>query len=613
MNTRELYLDYNHTFAPQWYTRYNWAEKEHAVLNCKECLELITSFSEKCFITFSESIISGEYIVYLGLGEQLDQFRSQLQDINVDEIENSLEFKTVAEFFNKFNRGLSLMIDTYESFIITLQNKYRLENHHYLVNAFSIKGRNRDLTPLFRVFCDIAVKVSFLDHFFASNENTIRDIIFCKYELEKQISQNSGRVKEVLCAIVYKCNYLLFKLLRAEGTENPEYLLDFKKHSLDEGTGSKELDKYIRLYNFYYKEDYSENEPELIEIRPRVLNGHLFFADFVLLAKYYKDSSYATEVQFNNLIKEFDEKYSRAMPSFGERNYDIYAIKTLKNYIYNCRLSFLLNNPDLKYERAKSEMESIRAIQNETGVFNFYPYKKIVEFYIKKLQEYLHSDNFDGQVFDVRLAEIRKEFKHLESAVKWSREIYFFPILNLYKDCCVIDSVSAIKIFTPSSYSRLVDYDVIESVMEDLKQDIRQLVAEKAIIIDAGSIKALKAEIIQAKRSSIEIFGIFTGVVALVFGGINLFSDKEIPQEVIYAISSSEENSSAFWQSILVQKAFNFASFGLSLFIFGALLYFISIPREKTLKDYFHHPKSLLFAILFGFSLILLTIVLLRQ
>ena len=555
----------------------------------------------------------GEYIVYLGLDEQLSLFKEQLIDIEpTGELSSCQELMKFSYEFNKFNRAISFVIDSYRYFIITLQNKYRLDNHHYLVNAFSKKGRDRDLSPLFRLFCDIELPITYLDHFFVSSDSQIRELIYSKNELESQIKNNDGRIKDILYVFLTKCNFLLIKLLRGKEADNPEYLLDFEYHLLDKDTGSKVFNTYLRLYDFYYKESYGENEPEIVEIRPRILEKSLSFKDIVLLAKYYKDTDSATIIQYDNLVKEFDSKYAQALSLFGERNYDKYAIRTLKNYIVNCRLSFVLKRIRPDFDQAVNEIEKIRAIQNETGIYNFYPYKKIVEYYIHCLKDYLHSDTFEERTFDARFIETRKELRSLISAVKWCKECSFFPILNLFKDCTEVDDVLNFKVFTPSSYSRYVDYDELSNCIEDLKHELRQLEAEKAIIIETENVKELKREVSDARRTVIEVFGIFTGVVALVFGGMDLFTDKEIPQSVINTISSSGENAVSYWNSIISSKLSSYLAFGSSLVVFVSLIYFIALPRENSFKDYFRHPKTVIFLLLLLISIILILIIVFR-
>lgn len=604
----DLAIHFNQTFPPVWLNYHNWDDEKSSETSAEIALKVIEDFKIDVFIVFSKSLLKGEYILNPHILDELESFSKDLTSRGRIETDNKHK-NHVHAVLNKTTREVSFLIDSYRQFILNLSNKYRLENHHFLVSAFSTLGRNEEISPILKIFILHELFVYILEHNFARSEENIRHLIFTKASLEKERDNYPEQVQVIIDLFINRCHFLLIKLLNDE--KEIEYLLDFKRYNLPKQTKDESVNSLLSDFQFYCRDSYSQDEVRVRSIQNKVLAERpLSFQEYVLLLKYYKDSSLGTKRQFDNVVGKFEERYKDILPKFGERNYDTFALKTLKNYIYNCRFSFIIENEKSKslFDVLKEEMAQIETIQDETGIFNFYPFKKAVRILLSDIRRYLHSKDYDENGFNQRYSSLKNYFKRYCSAVKWCKESSFFPILNLHKDCCKYHRELGFKVFYPSSYSRYVDYESLEEDIADIEQEIRIIDSEKSIKVELQQLENIKEEIEGSKRSFFEIFGIFTGVIALVFGGINLFSERDIPTTKALTIEQTQQ----LYSLSLSHRTIDFLSFGSCLILFVALIYFISLPREKHFKSYFSYPKFWIFLILLLASMSYVAVSLLR-
>ena len=591
---RNLSFEYNHQFPPQWIEMLDWSNDDESVKSFKEASIKIDALEKECFVCFAKSLIMGEYITDYSLSEDLDGFKGFL--IEDDHPYDNQYKSALSSRLAELSGSISYMIDSYKHFIVNLVNKYRLENHHYLVSAFSTRGRHSKLPRLFLFFCGNALFVYNLEHNLKKTDETISGLILRKRELEEYVKDADEEVGKVIRILVSKCHFLLIKLLYKENN-TPEYLLDFEKYTLKETVDIRVVDEILSDFKFLSRDYYSQQEERIKPIQDKVLGDEqLSFLEYIILVKYYKDSTYGTERQLSNLISSFEHRYDQVYPTFRSQNYDIFALKTIKNYIYNCRLSFLSKKGTSDYGHYMKEIETIVGVQNETGIFNFYPYKKASIFVLDNLKAYLHSASFKDEVFDARMKDLESFAERFKSSLKWCEESCFTPVLSLYNDCCPTDDETGIAIFSPSSIGGFIDYEDQWRDLANLEQEIRLIKTERALKQESRSVEDLHKEIQQTRRTYLEIFGVFTTVVTFIYGSINIFSKGG-------ADVNSGESNNPIVQSNLGSEIM---MFGTVLLVFISLIYFITLPQEDKAKAYFKHPKTWVFLVLLLVMLFLL-------
>lgn len=160
----------------------------------------------------------------------------------------------------------------------------------------------------------------------------------------------------------------------------------------------------------------------------------------------------------------------------------------------------------------------------------------------------------------------------------------------MYNECS--KSFDRIRVFTPSSYSRPIDYKALNDDLQQYKTDVGILKGEISLHKERTKIEALKTEIDASKKSNIEILSLFTAVITFLFGCVNIFSDKN---NISISIS---------------QQILQIVCLGLILLLFVSAIYLLTLRREESIGAYFKHPRFYFFGLsILGYIVILCIIV----
>lgn len=99
-------------------------------------------------------------------------------------------------------------------------------------------------------------------------------------------------------------------------------------------------------------------------------------SEFILLMKYYQKES-GNHQQVNNLVRQFNGVYSKLTRKGKRRPFDEHAIYTLRNYLQNCRFSFLLSHGNYGYEELEKDLKKLRIFKMKHQFTIFILIKKL--------------------------------------------------------------------------------------------------------------------------------------------------------------------------------------------------------------------------------------------
>lgn len=561
----------------QEYFPTNWLEPHNLDKDC--CYEYliklygkINEYAEKAFIILSKSILTGEYLIRLNIIPILDELKDVICREYMLNDENSTN-NEIQKYYQKISYLLEFNINRYKQFILDLNNRYEVYSKKFLVNAFSVKDYRENEYPISSYF-DLLFNVVELDYLLSREQNSIRKLILAHSRINDLLSSVSNEeLKRVLEVIDQKSLFLLKKLLIEDSNEF-DYMIDFKPQHYNVSSGNicffSELDK---SFDFYRNKNYREDS-YVMTLHNKSLNGNLRIREMVLLMKYYKDFSSTTLIQINNLIEKFDEKYNQLYQLHRSRKYDVYALRVLKNYMYNCRISYKISKNNYTYSELVQDIEYIEKIQIDTGILNFYPYQKSIEFIIKLLK---NNKDLSKDSLGRYLDKLDYYIKKYEESIKWCEEQCFMPIQNIYND-----SISKVEnfgvVFIPSTFCRPINYEKHRDKLNDYKTHILFLKNELSLREEHLEIESIKNEIDKSNLKNIELISIFTAIITFLFGTINFMTNGS--------------------STTLTQQIYNIISIGLILLLFVSAIAIVTMRREKTHKDYWRHPRLYFFIIM---------------
>lgn len=580
--------EYQTDFPIDWIENLDWSNKAQSQLSYKQGIQLIDKFSESFFVALSKSVISGEYLVRGNLLQDLKNFSSTVENdyspINTPFLKNKLY-----EEYQQLDDNILITIDGYRQLIYTVNNKISQEYHKLLVNAFATNGR-KVTKAHFRALHTYVFNVYAIDHMLSYDKEDIQSIILIKEELTNKEPKQSALIRPIYQLLKDKCSFLIKKLVFFDGTA--EYSINFETKIIDKGSISAEyLRDFDKYFEFFHKHQYADHEPLVYEWENNCLQKKAKLGQMILLMKYYKDHKDTIEQQVQNLIAEFDHVYTRILPQFSNRRFDVYALNTLKNYMYNCRLSFRMNH-NYTYEKLCSDMIEIEQIQRITHIKNFYPFKKAIAFLIKDIRNDFNNVSYSENTLAQKYQALNDYIHKFETAIHWCKEQHFYPVQLLYNECLKKDNNSGLIVFMPSSFSRPINYNKLEDELKQYKSEFGLMKGELNLQKEKARIELLKNEIDASKKSNIEILGLFTAVITFLFGCVNIFSGTNNT-----TISLSEQ-------------ILHIMCLGIILLLFVSAIYILTIRRENELKNYLKHPRFILFGLsIIGYIIILAIIV----
>ena len=369
-----------------------------------------------------------------------------------------------------------------------------------------------------------------------------------------------------------KSLFLIKKLLIDDNYEF-DYLINFENYHYDARSSDVSLfELFDTAFEFYRRDDYLEDN-YVRKMQYSVLNCSCRLRELALLIKYYKDRPDSSLTQIDNIIKLFEDKYSYLSDKHKTREYDVYALNTIKNYMYNCRFSFILKNSTLQYDDLVSEMGKIEDLQKQTRIFNFYPYEKAICHIIDLFDK---NDSLSSAIANKYLVKLDYYILKYEQALQWCHEQSFMPVQNVYNDSIVpIPDFGAV--FVPSTFCRPVKYAKRQDNLTRFKTHSLFLKNEMSLKVEREEIQSIKESIDRSQLKNVELLSIFTAIITFLFSVVSFASNGD---------------NLTFHQQI-----YNTVSVGLLLMLFVSMISIVTIRKEKTIKDYWKHPRIYLLGI----------------
>lgn len=567
----------------------NWLETLDIDSDFPEAIRRIEGFAEKAFVVFSKSILSGEYILRDDIMSVLDRLKDALcHEMPIDNPSEKEQFLILKEEYRRLCYLISFNIGKYKQLIMKLRNRYTLSQPNVLVNAFRVSvgmGEPHNLSECFHMLFEITE----YDHLLSDRRKAINSLILHHSLLAKKYSQ--GDLNEDLALTLrvldQKSLFLIKKLLIDDNYEF-DYLIDFENYHYDARSCDVALlESFDTAFDFYRRNDYIEDN-YVRQMQNSVLNGTCRLRELALLIKYYKDRKDSSLTQINNLIQLFEEKYSYLSEKHKKREYDLYALNTIKNYMYNCRFSFLLKNSSVQYDELVNEMDKIEDLQKQTRIFNFYPYEKAISHIISLLDRNEELSSTDTNKY---LEKLDYYIIKYEQALHWCYEQSFMPVQNVYNDSIIaIQGFGAV--FVPSSFCRPVKYAMRMDNLNRFKTHSLFLKNEMALKKDREEIQSIKESIDRSHLKNVELLSIFTAIITFLFSVVSFTSNGN--------------------HLTVHHQIYNTVSIGLLLMLFVSMISIVTIRKEKTVKDYFQHPRIYLLILTIILSVLLLLYVLLH-
>jgi uncharacterized membrane protein len=520
--------EYEKEFPDDWIDKLDWSSS-----NAKKSFKLgqkkISDFHRICFIYVSQSLLGGEYIYSIKSHNRAKQVfeRYWTQEHYCSRSsEDDFSFSLKENLYNQYellDNCIKDLFYDYTSFIISINEKIEPISHKYIFKATTNPPILNTENKYFRLLKDLIFPLCYIEHHLSFSKKNLERITVLleriKYEKSRETDE---RCLKVFQLAVYKGSFILKKLLRKD--DSFEILIDLQKSEITRNSimgFTPDIEKlFLYFQNIHEDQQYTENV--ILEDQQSIEKKNETFMQIAHLMNYYCTKG-GSEDRVKNLLNYFEKKYDNIYAKKIKHNFDKYALRTLRNFMYNCQLSFILQKDECTIEELRNKIEQIENIQEETSIRNFYPYKKAIEFLIKEAKSKIVKRNtsFD---YNGTIQLLDSYIKKFDKNIDWCKSHCFYPVQLLLNECIV--SIDNDKLFLPSSISRPIDYEKLERDRENFRADIEYIRNSLIYIKDKIDTEIIKEELKNTEKRYLQIGGILIGVVTFLFGSINIFSQQ---------------------------------------------------------------------------------------
>ncbi len=546
---------YETKFPEDWIeTKYKWDSIQDAIDATSKIQREVTDFIRNCFVNIAKSLLRGEYIVNRTVFDKtkvsFEKYWSKEHFCppKEDEIQEIFQRRSSAyRLYELLDLHLNALFSTYTTFVTSVDEKLEYSKHIYLFKVETAEPQVLRDFHYFLLLRKLIIPLCEIEHHLEFSDE-VREQVAVYIEQLSMASEDEvdEDCKTILDLAMAKGRFILRKLLRPGDTF--EILINSDKKVINR---EKLIlpETLVPFFSFYENihENCPYNESEMNNCQLRIYNKTNSFLDIAILMDYYCSTGKSKE-QIDNLLNTFNTTYYKLFQKEYKFKFDNHSLCTLRNFIYNCRLSYLVKQKDFTIDDLKDEMLKIETVHSEIFISNFYPYKKAISFLISKIQMMVESRNLDFD-YDSAISLLEKYIKKFDDNIEWCELHKFYPIQLPFKECVI--RIDDDYVIIPSSVTRPIDYKHLREEQSKYHTNLDNFRTSRIYLNDKKDIQIVKEEVKGIEKRYLEIGGILIGVVTFLFGTINIFTQSSM-------------NAQAMFKSVL--------GLGMVLVIFAALL-----------------------------------------
>lgn len=524
----ECITRYEKLFVDDWIENLDWSTEDAAINSFAKGRKLIVEFSDFCFVRIGKSLLCGEYIVdrnkFNLVNKSFEKYWTQehLCPDGIDENINKHK-RRLWSLYELLDNHIRALFNAYATFVVSVDEKLEYGRHDYLFKIDTIEAQpTREFRP-FLIIRKLIIPLCNIEHHLAYEDEIREEVVayieqidfLCKIIIDPESLS-------ILKLAKHKATFILKKLIRPG--DSFEILVDCDKKIISREMLPQlpdKMNKFIYQYECVH-ENRPYSETDMAECQMRVHDYSRSFIDMALLMHYYCSTDKAIQ-QIDNLLKQFDSKYKKLFQKKFRSKFDNHALCTLRNFMYNCRLSYKVKHSYSTTELQK-DIDEIEALQGATLVCNFYPYKKAIEYLISVIQQNVEQRNLKFD-YDSNIELLEFYLKKFDSNIEWCESHKFYPIQLPFNECIV--EVDNCKLILPSTATRPIDYKKLREAQISFHNSLEFFRTSQIYLKDKKDIQDVKEEIKNIEKRYLEIGGILIGIVTFLLSTINIFTDKE--------------------------------------------------------------------------------------
>lgn len=483
-------------FPNNWWENFNFHQEREKVPNLDDdinrFINLIRQTQSKLFNDINLSILKGEYVIQSKTLDSISEIELKLNSIRPpnfippDADVSALIYTN--EFITDFTYPLNLAFGFYKEFVSIVISKLSISNKEFIryydaslraikENKCSSKAIN-DLNLL-----QVNIKIAECDHLLAVEGEMLDFLIESSIRLDNELN-----IAPYSLDVKRKCDFLKNKLfLRKlhekyrlhEESKTPIYTII---NGIEKPIATKEfqdgfIDSWLDYLDNHYEinDNWKYNFEYYYKGLASIDFSNCLVLDLCKLIKYNKDIIKTFPVNTESIKKIRNELKVRLSNANKEESlFNIYAYKVALNYSINNEFSSVCENPTTDIQTAQKMYNEVLQVQNLTGIKNFFPQTKFLNFLLSKLKaKHYNNKGFDSLEESRKIINICKEiYKTYEENVSWSKLNYNYVFQLPFKECLIdLPNSDVKKLFISSSFVMPLPKQVYMRKFEEEKEE----------------------------------------------------------------------------------------------------------------------------------------------
>jgi len=597
-------------FSENWWEKYEFNDGDFSVAGINRLSTDLVDVKENIFNELNASVLTGEYIALDSFVEQVKKLKESINSLPVPFTTSDNSQEVVNKDLNiNFTDALKAAITYYIDFVKWLKVKIRGNaSETFLINdelddLFEEKEYEK-VTERHILFFIANIAIARFDHALTPSEEDFSRLIAFSRDLLRS-PRYRGNIYAIL--LQSKSKFLICKwLVRKSQAKGPMYAVINSIEREFEITDYKEQ-LFLEWIN-YLENHYEINSHWKARITKSIASfrnkklADLSFLQLHALTKFYKDIQ-PNFTQITAIKNEVALRYEDAKSNNDE--YHQFVCSIALNYLAGNEFSLLLDNASVTDGEVHLAYQNVLNIQTATGIYNFFPQFKYVEFIKKKLDAYPKTLTMlnDLEIQRRYIETCKTIFKTYVEHVDWSRKNYNYVFyLPVEESTLVIDNGQLTKLYIASTFVMpLYKKDYIEA-FEKFKKEIDA--TETAIITfeniqgELLKLRTAQQDIENREIKSIETLSIFTTIVTFVFASVVEFKFITQPSQAILFTICLSTSLAIFVFLIVLLRSNSFIvtvrryfAWILAGFIFASMLWFL-INYAPYVKTYLTSRKT---------------------
>lgn len=573
--SQSIYDKFMSDFPEGWIEMLDWSDggkKKSLIAGVTK----IKSFVPFLFSNASKLVLAGDFLV--GDIKKLTDLDSMIEKGLQDTVPDDKRLQTklmIAYSDMLYNLHDAIKLLRYH--ISLVQDRLDVQkNHPFSAILYGETDRSKnEYIELFELVCEVC----FMEYIFSYDEKYIQKLLIIREILDKRNKEKSVDVKAIIEACLTKVELLLSKLSIFSKQKQINYNYNFETKIISLSEPDKyQPDDFRHLFLKYMDPDRLDYA-QVLEWQKNSHNKDVAMWQLAFLMRYYTKITKSQE-QIDSLIS-LGEKHHKEYIKGEEHNLiNDCADRSFRNYMYNSRLSFILDNrKGLNIQKLEKEIAKIESVQNETFIFNYHPFQKIVEYLCAKIDDLLKEDRIECDI-EAYNTLLQKCYCKLKENYEWCKHHHPYLMQLRYNFSTIKDEANDIKIFCPSSFCRPLRFKVLKEKMEQLNIKVSMLDYQVRHIDEHRDLIRAKNKIESMERKNLEQMGLYASVTTFLVGLLSIFignTNTSITDKMGYVIA-----------------------LGLILLSFVCLGYFLVTERFTKVKPWIFGLLGIIFLITLG-------------